>query len=220
MAYIISSVSQKGGVGKSTLARLIAREAAADGLRVKIADLDTQQSTCTNWAARRIQAGIEPEIEVQPIGNITRALREAEQYDVYIFDGAPQASKQSLEIARASDLVILPSSTSKEEREPAVLLANDLFEAGIPAEKIAFALCLVGNSKKKLAQAKSYFNKTQYQLIDGEIPFRDSFETVLEQGRAPTETPFKTLSKRADLLAQNIIDAVVAAKKQAEAAHG
>ena len=50
MAFIISLVSQKGGVGKSTLARLIAREAAIGGLDVKIADLDTQQRTCTNWA--------------------------------------------------------------------------------------------------------------------------------------------------------------------------
>ena len=220
MAYILSSASQKGGVGKSTLARLIAREAAINGLSVKIADLDTQQSTCTRWAARRIQAGIEPEISVEPIGDVRRALKEAEQFDVYIFDGAPQASKQSLEVAKASDLIILPSSTSREDREPAVDLANDLYEAGIPAERIVFALCLVGDSKKKLERAQEYFRKTQYALIDGELPERESFETILEQGKTPTETPFKTLRKRADVLAQNIIDAVVAAKKTPEAANG
>ena len=38
-------VAQKGGVGKSTLARIIAVEAAKGGLQAKIADLDTQQST-------------------------------------------------------------------------------------------------------------------------------------------------------------------------------
>ncbi|HAK9808823.1 TPA: AAA family ATPase [Escherichia coli] len=41
MAAIVAFVSQKGGVGKSTLARALAREAAAGGLRVKVADLDT-----------------------------------------------------------------------------------------------------------------------------------------------------------------------------------
>jgi cellulose biosynthesis protein BcsQ len=45
MATIIALVSQKGGVGKSTLARALAREAAVSGLKVKLADLDTQQGT-------------------------------------------------------------------------------------------------------------------------------------------------------------------------------
>jgi pantothenate kinase-related protein Tda10 len=46
---IIAIVSQKGGVGKSTMARALAREAANNGLKVKIADLDTQQGTSVDW---------------------------------------------------------------------------------------------------------------------------------------------------------------------------
>ena len=34
MAAVVAFVSQKGGVGKSTLSRALAREAAAGGLRV------------------------------------------------------------------------------------------------------------------------------------------------------------------------------------------
>ena len=49
MSTIIAFVSQKGGVGKSTLARALAREAAAAGLKTKIADLDTQQGTSVDW---------------------------------------------------------------------------------------------------------------------------------------------------------------------------
>jgi chromosome partitioning protein len=40
MSHIIGFISQKGGVGKSTLARLVAREYASGGWNVKIADLD------------------------------------------------------------------------------------------------------------------------------------------------------------------------------------
>ena len=40
MALIIGVVSQKGGMGKSTIARLIARELAAQDWEVKIGDLD------------------------------------------------------------------------------------------------------------------------------------------------------------------------------------
>ena len=76
MTYIVGMVSQKGGVGKSTLARLFARELAQDGFTVKIADLDMQQITCTEWASDRAESGIEPEIQVQPFGNLKTALAE------------------------------------------------------------------------------------------------------------------------------------------------
>jgi chromosome partitioning protein len=55
MAVLVGLVSQKGGVGKSTLARLVAREYATAGWNVKIADLDTAQGTSFNWQARRLQ---------------------------------------------------------------------------------------------------------------------------------------------------------------------
>ena len=49
MSTIIAFVSQKGGVGKSTLARALAREATVGGIKAKIADLDTQQGTSVDW---------------------------------------------------------------------------------------------------------------------------------------------------------------------------
>ena len=49
MVAVIAFVSQKGGVGKSTLARALAREAAASGLKVKVADLDPEQATIVDW---------------------------------------------------------------------------------------------------------------------------------------------------------------------------
>ena len=54
---IISLISQKGGVGKSGIARLLAVEFVRAGWSVKIADLDTMQGTATKWKARRDRAG-------------------------------------------------------------------------------------------------------------------------------------------------------------------
>src|SRR5437588_724414 len=62
MATVLGLISQKGGVGKSTLARLVAREYAAAGWNVKIADLDVSQGTSFNWQARRLQRAIEPAV--------------------------------------------------------------------------------------------------------------------------------------------------------------
>jgi chromosome partitioning protein len=47
-ATIIGIANQKGGVGKSTLARIIAREYAAAKWNVKVADLDISQGTSFN----------------------------------------------------------------------------------------------------------------------------------------------------------------------------
>ena len=123
MSYIIGMVSQKGGAGKSTLARLFARELAKDGFSVKIADLDTQQTTCTEWAADRAESNIEPEIQVQPFGNIKTALAEAGRFDAYILDGRPHSSQQTLEIARTADLTVIPTGQTKDD--------PDQFDAGI-----------------------------------------------------------------------------------------
>jgi chromosome partitioning protein len=46
---LIAFTGQKGGIGKSTLGRLVAREYANAGWRVKIADLDVSQGTSFNW---------------------------------------------------------------------------------------------------------------------------------------------------------------------------
>src|SRR5580693_6886325 len=50
---IVGVVSQKGGVGKSTLCQLIAREAAAEGKQAKILDFDVKQMTSTDWVRER-----------------------------------------------------------------------------------------------------------------------------------------------------------------------
>ena len=66
MAQIVGFISQKGGVGKSTLARGLSREAAKNGLNVKLADLDTQQGTSVDWYRRRLDNGATPVFSVEP----------------------------------------------------------------------------------------------------------------------------------------------------------
>lgn len=207
MTFIIGIVSQKGGVGKSTLARMIAREAAEGGLSVKIADLDHQQQTSAKWQARRAENGLKPEIRVETFQNVKTALEEAHGFDVYIVDGAPHASRDTAMVASQASLIVIPTSDSDEDLEPAVLLAHELKGKGVPIERIGFALCLVSDSNREVQAAQDYLRKTPYQLLDGEIPFRTGFRQALAQGRAITEAPYRTLVRRADQLAQSIIDA-------------
>lgn len=210
MGYIIGMVSQKGGAGKSTLARLFARELAKDGFSVKIADLDTQQTTCTDWAADRAEAQIEPEIQVQPFGNIKTALAEAPRFDAYILDGRPHSSQQTLEIAKASDLVVIPTGQTKDDLRPAVKLAHSLADVGISPCKIAFALVKTTNSDSELQAARAYLEQTDYTALEGFVPVSTAYGSAHDAGKVITETSYRTLNEKAERLAQSIIDHLAA----------
>ena len=58
---IASFVGQKGGVGKSTLARVLAVAAASQDYRVLLADFDLEQLSCVEWSAVRLRNRIAPD---------------------------------------------------------------------------------------------------------------------------------------------------------------
>ena len=216
MTYIIGMVSQKGGAGKSTLARLFARELAKDGFSVKIADLDTQQTTCTDWAADRAEAGYQPEIQVQPFGNLKTALKDALRFDAYILDGRPHSSQQTIDIAHAADLVVIPTGQTKDDLRPAVKLAHSIVNEGISPEHIAFALIKTTNSAAELAAAHAYLEQTDYLTLDGAIPVSTAYGIAHDHGKAVTETSHRSLNTKAEQLAQAIINRLVVLTKTAE----
>lgn len=208
MAALIGVVSQKGGVGKSTLARLIAREYAAAGWRVKIADLDISQGTSTDWKQRRERAGVAPEVAVEPFGAVAQALKVAPLYDLVIFDGQPHSMAGTLEIANASDAVILPTGLSLDDLKPSVLLAHELAERNVSAAKLAFVLCRVGDRAAEIMEARAYIRRAGYQALEGELPERTGYRRASDQGRALSESVHPTLRGRAERVAQSVIDFV------------
>lgn len=221
MPHILGFVSQKGGVGKSTLARLVAREYAAAGWAVKIADLDPGQGTSFKWQNRRLQSKIEPDIAVERFRTVEKALPFAEHYDLFIFDGPAYSNVGTLAIARASDLVVLPTGLSVDDMEPAVLLAHELAGQGVPTSKFVFAFCRVGESDAELSESQSYVEKAGYVSLPAALPERTAYRRVTDEGKALTECSFPTLKKKADDMAQAIMDRLAAATAEnRSAAHG
>ena len=208
MAALIGLVSQKGGVGKSTLARLFAREYAAAGWQVKIADLDISQGTSTDWKQRRERAGIKPDIAVEPFGTVAQALKVAQLYDLVVFDGPPHSMAGTLEIATVSQAVILPTGLSLDDLKPSVLLAHELIKNHVPAERLIFALCRVGDRENEIAEARAYIARAGYRVLEGDMPERTGYRRASDQGRAATETTHPSLRVRAERLAQSVIDFV------------
>ena len=207
MTTIIAFVSQKGGVGKSTLARALAREATMSGLRVKIADLDTQQGTSVDWHRTRLNADIEPVVFVEAYRTAAHALKQAAQYDLLVIDGPARTSSATLEIARVASLVVQPTGASVDDLRPAVREFHALIKAGIPPERLTFALNRIGTDVEE-ADARAYIAEAGYAILAGCLPERPGYRKAQNIGLAVTETPYAGLNERADKLIQALIDQV------------
>lgn len=211
MASIIAVVSQKGGPGKSTIARALATAFAAAGWQTEIADMDIDQGTATSWQQRRLRAGVEPTITVRQFGNPAQALSKASACDMLIFDGAPMANKATAAMALAADLVVIPSGLALDDLEPTVALANALVDRdGVPVNRIVFALNQTGTSTLEVEEARTYLSKTRFDVLDGAIPKKPAFSRAHDAGLSLIETPFKGPRKQA----AQVISAAVARFEQ------
>ena len=207
MGAIIALVSQKGGVGKSALARTLARDAVAAGLTVKLADLDVQQGTCLDWSRDRNAAGIEPAVSVESFRNAVAALATRDKVDLLILDGPARTSQATLEIAKVADVLVQPSGPSADDLRPVVRTWRELVAAGIPTSRLAVALNCVGSEAEE-ADARSFLERADVKALRHALPERIAFRQALNTGRAMTETRYPGLNSMASFLIQDIIDKV------------
>lgn len=207
MGYVVGVVSQKGGVGKSTLARAVATTYAMADWNVKVADLDVNQASSFSWLQRRLAREVEPVVAVETFGTVGQALKIADAYDLMVLDGAPHASQATVEIGKRADLVVLPSGLSLDDLEPTVLLANDLTtNHGVAAERIAIALVKTGDSSRELEEARAYLAATSYHVLDSQVPEKTAFRRAQDGGLSVVECPYRGPREQADTLIQSLID--------------
>lgn len=203
----IGVIKQKGGVGASTLARALAVTFAGNGWDVKLADMDTAQGTSTAWQRRRLANQITPAVSVELFGSVATVQRKTADVDLVIYDGAPHASAASVDIARASDLVLIPTGLSLDDLEPAALLANTLVDKhNVDPNRIAFALCRVGNSTREVQDARDYLSQTRFKTLDGSLVQRPAYSRAHDAGRAVTETTYKAPQAAAVELIQGAVN--------------
>lgn len=204
MDHVIGFVSQKGGVGKSTLARAVAREFHENDFKVKLADMDVQQVTTVKWHARRLNEGLDPVGSVECFRSVKEAFAGVGDAELLVIDGAGRASKSTAELAQRSDLIVQPSAPSLDDLEPAVMLFHELAKAGIPRTKLYFALTGVATEKEE-EMAREYLQMANYQVFDGSLQFKASYRAALNNGRTITETTHQSLNRRAEILLRSII---------------
>ena len=204
---VIAFISQKGGVGKSTLTRALAVEAARSGLAVRVADLDISQGSLVDWYRDRLAAGLTPSPPVQLHPHLADALAHAGGVDLLLLDGPARADRETLAIARAADLVVLPSGASLDDLRPAVRVGNSLTRAGIPSARLVYALTRISTDAEAEA-ARAYINSAGYRVSSGYLPERATYRAAQNMGRAVTEVQHGTLRAAAERLVQFIIDSI------------
>lgn len=211
----IACLSQKGGVGKSTLARLIAVSFARSNWRVKIADFNIKQKTCVNWVTVRMKAGHKPDIAAEPFSSAQVALKQRELYDLMVFDTRPDSDTESLAIAKISDLVLLPTGVTVDDLEPQIGLARELTLKGVPAARLRFVITNPPDSARIIEQARELLEGRGFKSITTSLPFRISYQQALDSGLALNEVAvgvfqrrLQPLNDRADAQASEIFEAL------------
>ena len=200
---IVSFVSQKGGVGKSTLSRAFAVGASQENLKVKIADLDTQQGTSTDWHRERLNNGFSSIGSVELFGKAENALKEAVNYDFLIIDCPARASKSTLTISKKSDLVLIPTGASRDDLIPALKLG---FELQDTKQKNIFLILTRILTEAEAKEAKEFIKESGLKCIDGFLLEKAGYKQAQNEGLSILETKYKSLNEKADNLINSILE--------------
>ena len=204
MTTVVAFISQKGGVGKSTLARALATSAVRAGLAVKTVDLDSEQATITVWAQTRDRYGVSPAISVDAFRLVKQALASTHGEELVIIDTAGGISDAVAEIAAHATYLVQPTSPSVDDLYPAILVFRALERVGVSRDALAFALCrTLGDDEA--ASARTYLSGLDYTLLAGDIPEHLDYRRAMNQGRAITEASQEFLSSRADTMIADLL---------------
>jgi chromosome partitioning protein len=204
MAIVVAFVSQKGGVGKSTLARALATSAARAGLAVKAVDLDPEQATITVWAQTRDRYKVSPSIKVEAFRFVEDALASTRGEEFVIVDTPGGISDAVAEIAAHATFLVQPTSPSVDDLYPAVLVFRALERVKISLDQVAFALCRT-LADEEATEARAYLSGLGYAVLAGDIPERLEYRNAMNTGRAITEASQELLSSRADAMIADLL---------------
>jgi chromosome partitioning protein len=207
MPTVIAFVSQRGGVGKSTLARALAARVALAGLDVVLADLDERQQTLVPWQQARTAQGVSPCLSVEAFDYAAEAAGRAKTCDLLILDTPGGVNDDTLAVARTAHLIVQPTGPTLDNLRPTVLLFHELAAVGIPKSRLIAALCRVLDEDEEAA-ARAYVEEAGYQVVEGSIPESISYRVAHSRGRSAIETDEKAFNERANDLIEALLKKV------------
>ena len=218
MPVIVSFVSQKGGVGKSTLARALLAVAAYK-MQTRLADLDPRQGSVIAWEKVRERNDGGPSGEVVAYRSFAEALAASADVELLIIDAPAGTSRATVEIAKHSHLVVQPTGPSADDLVPAVLTFHELVQEGIPKDRLVVAICRM-LSEGEEAAVRAYMEEAGYEVLAGAIPEKIAYREAQNRGQAITETKSAKLNALADVLMEALLEKVAQQLRRPQGARG
>jgi chromosome partitioning protein len=149
----IALISQKGGVGKTTLAIHLATAFEMGGRQTLLVDLDPQTSAAEWKDARQAERPYVIAVPPSRLGKTLETARE-HQAEVVVLDTAPHSEGTALDAARAADLILVPCQPSIMDlramrktadllnylKKPTFAVLNEVAPQGTVADEAAKAI--------------------------------------------------------------------------------
>jgi chromosome partitioning protein len=211
MPIVVSFVSQKGGVGKSTLARALLA-VASHVMQARLADLDPYQASVTEWERARERSDAQPACDVAAYASPEEAIEASNDVELLIIDTPARATRETVWIAEHSHLVVQPTGPSADDLRPAVLTFHELVRAGIPRERLVTAICRTLSPAEE-ERTRAYVHSAGYEVLAGAVPERIAYREAQNRGHAITETNLAALNAQADRLIEALLMKVTNAIK-------
>lgn len=180
----IALISQKGGVGKTTLAIHLATAFVAAGYNTLLVDLDPQASAA-EWKDSR--AAETPPVIAIPPARLTKIIESSQGIgtDVLILDTAPHSEGTALDASRAADLILVPCQPSimdlRALRKTALLLEH--------AKKLTYAVLNCVSHHTAVADEAAKAITEQFKLAVSPIRLSDrvAYNRCLISGQTAQE---------------------------------
>jgi chromosome partitioning protein len=128
-----------------------------------------------------------------------------QDYDLIVCDGRPDSDVATLDIAKASDLIVIPCGVTLDDLTPQVRFAHELRSKGVKISKMLFAINKSVDSEVAVSDAKQFLTTAGYAVAETDIPMRTGYQIAQNSGRAISETLYPSLNQRAERLAQEIV---------------
>ena len=154
MAKTISIISQKGGVGKTTLSLQLYWSFLESGAHCVLVDLDEQGSLIN----LKLQG---KELELTTLGKLS-----GKEYQIAIIDTPPYIFENFSDVVKQSDLILVPVKSSLVDSISAIQTFSEIKENGGGEKSFAILNMSIANT--------SFNEEVKEMLTEAEVPFLKS----------------------------------------------
>ena len=181
--HTIVVASQKGGSGKTALARNLAVAAVEDGQRVLILDLDPQGSLRGWWQAREADAPAMLAADPAPAQLGSTLETAAAHFDLVLVDTPPSAPGWLTDVLAAADLVLVPVRPSPDD-----LRAIGATLGALKVARTPFAFVLSQTPRARIVEETARVLAQHGRVAPVNIAARVAYAEAGATGQGVTET--------------------------------